>query len=224
MIDPKAPVPEAGRARLFGVFSAVVTDVQDPDGQGRVRVRLPWVDEDDGDSATAWARLATMMAGADRGTWFVPEVDDEVLISFIAGDPRWPVVVGALWNGADGPPEAMNSGNDLRSITTRSGHVLRFDDTSGATKVELLTTGGHTLRLDDAAGGTITLSHTNGATIEIDASGKVSITALSQLSVSAPMVNVDAALSKFSGVVQADTVITNAIVAATYTPGAGNVW
>lgn len=210
--------------RLFGVYTAVVVDVQDPDRQGRVKIKLPWVGEEDGDKATAWARLSTMMAGAQRGSWFIPEPDDEVLVSFMAGDARHPIVLGALWNGQDDPPESMDADNNLRSITSRSGSVLRFDDTQGATRVEVLTAGGHELKLDDAAGGKITLKHSNGATIEVDAAGKVSITALSQLSVSAPLVKVDAPMSQFSGVLQADTVITNAVVSASYTPGAGNVW
>ena len=66
------------RPRLYGVYPALVTDVQDPDAQGRVQVRLPFVEESDGGSALAWARLATLMAGAGRGSWFIPEVDDEV--------------------------------------------------------------------------------------------------------------------------------------------------
>lgn len=210
--------------RLFGVYTAVVVDVQDPDGQGRVKVRLPWVGEEDGRQATAWARLTTFMAGAGRGGWFVPEPEDEVMITFVAGDPRHPVVLGALWNGVDAPPETMDANNNVRSITSRSGSVLRFDDTDGATRVEVLTAGGHELKLDDAAGGKITLKHSNGATIEVDVSGKVSITALSQISMSAPFVQVEAPMSQFSGVVVADTVITNAVISSSYTPGAGNVW
>lgn len=210
--------------RLPGVYPAVVVDVQDPDNQGRVKIRLPWIDEDEGQQATAWARLSTLMAGASRGTFLVPDPDDEVLIAFMAGDPNRPVVVGALWNGQDEPPETMDAENNVRSITSRAGHVLRFDDRDGGEKVEILTAGGHELRLDDASGGTVTVRHSNGATIEIDPSGKVSVTALSQMSVSAPLVEVSAPMSRFSGVVQADTVITNTIVAATYTPGAGNVW
>lgn len=214
--------PSTGR--LFGVYIGVVTDVQDPDGQGRVKIRLPWVGEDDGSQATAWARLATFMAGNDRGSWFVPEPEDEVLVSFVAGDPRHPIVTGALWNGQDAPPEQMDAENNRRTIKSRAGHILRFDDTAGAAKVELLTAGGHRLELDDGAGGIITVRHSNGATIEIDAAGKITVTALTQLAVTAPLVTVDAAMSRFSGVVQADTVITNAVVSASYTPGAGNVW
>lgn len=218
--------------RLFGVYPAVVKDVQDPDGQGRVKVELPLLAAGDASPAQAWARLATMMAGADRGTWFIPEPDDEVLVAFAAGDPSRPVVVGALWNGADAPPETMDSNNNLRSVTSRSGHNLTFDDTTGAEKVVVETQGGHTLTLDDAAGGTVTLEHSNGAKVTIDVSGKVEITANSrvvvnaaaQLSVTAAMVQVDAAMSNFSGVVKCDTLITNAVVSSSYTPGAGNVW
>jgi uncharacterized protein involved in type VI secretion and phage assembly len=218
--------------RLVGVYPALVTDVQDPDGQGRVQVSLPFTNGQEGPAAAAWARLATFMAGADRGSWFVPEVNDEVLVAFLAGDARHPVVIGALWNGVDAPPETMDADNNLRSITSRSGHRLLFDDTAAATKVVLATQGGHRLTLDDAAGGTVTLEHDNGARIRIDGSGTILIQATNRVSVEAPaglnvsaaMVTVDAALSSFSGVVKADTVITNSVVSASYTPGAGNVW
>ena len=232
--DPKGPFFERERHHLFGVYPAIVTSVKDPDNQGRVEVKLPWVAEDDGESAKAWARLSTLMAGKDRGSWFIPEVDDEVLISFVAGDPRWPIVVGALWNGADTPPEQMdgNGDNNVRSLTSRSGHKLTLDDTRGSEVVTVKTQGGHEIKLDDASGGKITITHSGGASIEIDSSGTIKITALSEVKVDAPagmkvtaaQVQVDAALSKFSGVVQADTVITNTVVSATYTPGAGNVW
>ncbi|MFD0449555.1 phage baseplate assembly protein V [Rhodococcus aetherivorans] len=86
------------------MYPATVTDVADPDGQGRVRIRLPWTPDTDRDGYETWARLATLMAGAGRGTWFVPEVDDEVLAAFWAGDPDQPYVIGALWNGQDAPP------------------------------------------------------------------------------------------------------------------------
>lgn len=232
MIPGASSAPAGERPRLYGVYPAIVTDVQDPDSQGRVQIRLPFVGESDGGSALAWARLATLMAGADRGTWFIPEVDDEVLVAFTAGDPRRPVVIGALWNGVDAPPETMSSNNDLRSITSRSGHTLTFDDTAGAEKIEIETQGGHTLTLDDASGGKLTLTHSNGAKIVIDSAGTIEITANVKVKIRAPaglditaaMVTVDAAMSKFSGVVKADAVITNSVVSASYTPGAGNVW
>jgi uncharacterized protein involved in type VI secretion and phage assembly len=231
-LDPGTSVVPFPRARLFGVYPAVVKDVQDPDRQGRVKVELPFLAAEDAAPAQIWARLATMMAGADRGTWFIPEPSDEVLVAFAAGDPSRPVVVGALWNGSDAPPETMDANNNTRSVTSRSGHRLTFDDRAGAEKVVVETQGGHTLTLDDAAGGTVTLEHSNGAKITIDVSGKVEITANSrvvvnaaaQLSITAGMVQVDAAMSNFSGVVKCDTLITNAVISSSYTPGAGNVW
>lgn len=220
------------RQRLYGVYPALVTDVQDPDNQGRVQIKLPFVPDADGGTALAWARLATLMAGNTRGSWFIPDVNDEVLVAFTAGDPRRPVVIGALWNGVDAPPETMDSANNVRSVTSRSGHTLTFDDTAGAEKVEVKTNGGHTLTLDDAAGGTVTLAHSNGATIKIDAAGNIEITANVKIKINAPaglevtaaMVTVNAGMSNFSGVVKADTVITNSVVSASYTPGAGNIW
>ena len=220
------------RQRLYGVYPALVTDVQDPDNQGRVQIKLPFVPDADGGTALAWARLATLMAGNGRGSWFIPDVNDEVLVAFTAGDPRRPVVIGALWNGVDAPPETMDSANNVRSVTSRSGHTLTFDDTAGAEKVEVKTNGGHTLTLDDAAGGTVTLAHSNGATIKIDAAGNIEITANVKIKINAPaglevtaaMVTVNAGMSNFSGVVKADTVITNSVVSASYTPGAGNIW
>lgn len=225
---------EQNHYRLFGVYPALVTNIVDPDNQGRVEIELPWTVEDDSTQARSWARLVTFMAGAERGSWFIPEVEDEVLVAFIAGDPRWPIVTGSLWNGVDAPPETMDSAgeNNLRSITSRSGHTLTFDDTSGAEKIEVVTQGGHVLNLDDGSGGEIVLTHSGGSEIKINSSGTISITALNQVKVDAPagmtvttpMLTVDAPYSKFSGVVKAETVITNAVVSSSYTPGAGNVW
>jgi uncharacterized protein involved in type VI secretion and phage assembly len=227
--DPRQLTAAPGR--LVGVYPALVTDVQDPDGQGRVKVSLPFVNEAEGPAAAAWARLATFMAGAERGSWFIPEVNDEVLVAFLAGDPRHPVVIGSLWNGVDAPPETMDPDNNLRSITSRSGHRLLFDDTAVAEKVVLETQGGHRLELDDSAGGTVTLRHNNGASVTIDAMGKVTVTAVSELAinapagmtVTAPTLRVQAAMAEFSGVVRTGVLITGSVVSPTYTPGVGNL-
>jgi uncharacterized protein involved in type VI secretion and phage assembly len=213
-----------------GVYPATVVDHQDPDGQGRVQVRLPWTPDPGGsDRYEAWARLVTMMAGADRGTWFVPEVGDEVLVAFQAGDPRWPYVVGALWNGHDSPPESIDSNNDIRSITSRAGITVTFDDTDGAVALTLETPMGQRIELADG-GSTITVSDSSGNEVEL-APGGITVTSSGPLSVSAPTATLDvgtlkvtAGLSTFSGVVQVDTLISNAVVSSSYTPGVGNIW
>lgn len=123
---------------LYGVVSAIVTSNDDPDGRGRVKLRFPWLAaEAKGESA--WARVATTMAGKERGTYFLPEVDDEVLVAFEHGDIRFPYVIGALWNAKALPPE-KNDGdkkNNKRTIKSRSGSILRFDDTKDAEKIEI---------------------------------------------------------------------------------------
>ena len=220
----------AERNRLYGVYPAVVSDINDPDGLGRVKVRLPWL-PDDGTGYNVWARIATLMAGNNRGTWFIPDVDDEVLVAFEAGDPRRPYVVGALWNGKDTPPESMDgAGNNfVKSITSRNGVKITLDDQDGQEKLILETPGGQKLTLQDGPG-KVEIKDSNGNSITLDTGGisvvasvKVSVRA-STVEVNASQVTVNAAMSRFSGVVQADTVISNAVISASYSPGAGNIW
>ncbi len=223
---------ETPRQKLFGVYPAIVREVTDEDRQARVKVEFPWVDEREGEASAVWARLATMMAGAGRGTYFVPEPDDEVLVSFMHGDPSQPVVVGALWNGVDAPPEKMDPGgqNDVRSVTSRAGHKITFNDGSDR-KIELRTNGGHRVELSDASS-EVTVEHSNGASVRIDSAGtitvranaKVKVIAPSGATVQAPKVDVNSPISTFSGIVKAETVITNMVISSAYTPGAGNVW
>lgn len=216
---------------FYGVYAGLVTDLADPDGQGRVRVRLPWSPDASGKSYEAWARLAAFMAGNNRGAWFIPDVGDEVLLAFEAGDPRRPYVLGGLWNGRDAPPESMDGGgrNDKKTLRSRNGVIVTLNDESGRESLTLKTPGGQSVTLEDGPG-RIEIKDSNGNTVELASSGvtvtasaKVTVQA-SQVEVSAGMVTVNAGMSKFSGVVQADTIITNSVVSASYTPGAGNIW
>jgi uncharacterized protein involved in type VI secretion and phage assembly len=216
-------------ARWFGVYPALVTDISDPDGQGRVKVSLPWSPDDTG--YEAWARLATMMAGSNRGTWFIPDKDDEVLVGFEGGDPRRPYVLGGLWNGSDSPPESMDGSgqNDKKVICSRNGVKVTLDDTQGSEQLQLETPGGQKLTLKDGPG-TVTIEDSNGNSIKLESSGitvnaasKVTITAATA-EISAATLTVNAGMSKFSGVIQASTVIANSVVSSSYTPGAGNIW
>jgi uncharacterized protein involved in type VI secretion and phage assembly len=223
--------PQGFGGRWYGVFPALVSDIKDPDGQGRVKVLLPWSPDTDGSRYEAWARLATMMGGGNRGSWFIPDVNDEVLVTFEGGDPRRPYVIGGLWNGSDKPPDSMDgSGNNYRKVLrSRNGVKVTLDDTDGQEQLILETPGGQKITMKDGPG-SVEVVDSNGNSIKLESAGvtitasaKVTINA-SQVAVSAGMVTVDAGMSKFSGVVQADTVITNTIIASTYTPGAGNIW
>lgn len=215
----------------YGVFPALVVDIKDPDGQGRVKVALPWSPDSDGQRYEAWARLATMMGGDNRGSWFIPDVNDEVLIAFEAGNPRRPYVVGCLWNGSDKPPAKINKDgkNDKKILRSRNGVKITLDDTKGKEQMILETPGGQKITLKDGPGA-IEIVDSSGNSVKLEtagitvtASAKVTINA-SQVEVSAGMVTVNAGMSKFSGVVQADTVISNSVISASYTPGAGNIW
>jgi uncharacterized protein involved in type VI secretion and phage assembly len=227
---PPEPVND-GVLRWYGVFPALVTDIKDPDNQGRVKVSLPWARDTAGGSYEAWARLATMMGGSNRGTWFVPDVNDEVLVGFEGGDPRRPYVLGGLWNGTDSPPQSMDgSGNNYKKvIRSRNGVKVTLDDTSGTESLILETPGGQKITLKDGPG-SIELADSNGNSIKLDSSG-ITLTTSSQLqanastaTVSAGSVSVSAGMSTFSGAVQANSVISPSIVGTTYTPGAGNIW
>lgn len=228
LLGERAPAGFGGP--FYGVYPGIVREVNDPDGQGRVRVSLPW--SPDGESGyEAWARLAVMMAGANRGTWFVPDVGDEVLVAFAAGDPSQPFVLGALWNGQDAPPASMDGAgrNHLKRIRSRNGVVITLDDEDGRENLVLETPAGQRIELRDGPG-TVVVEDSAGNSVKLESSGitvtasaKITVNA-SAVEVSAGMVTVNAGMSRFSGVVQCDTLITNSVVSASYTPGAGNIW
>jgi len=229
VVDERVPSGLGGR--WYGVYPALVTDISDPDGQGRVKVSLPWSPDTGGGKYEAWARLATMMAGNNRGSWFVPDNNDEVLIAFEAGDTRRPYVIGALWNGSDAPPESMDGGgnNYKKVLKSRNGVTVTLDDQDGQETFIAETPGGQKVTLKDGPG-SVEIVDSNGNSIKLESSGitltasaKVTINA-GQMAISAGMVTVDAGMSKFSGVVQADTVISNTVISSSYTPGAGNIW
>jgi uncharacterized protein involved in type VI secretion and phage assembly len=226
--------PRGYGGRFYGAYPALVLDVVDPDGEGKVHVSLPWSPDANGASGgsyAAWARLATLMAGDNQGSWFVPDVGVEVLLIFLGGDPRKPCVIGALWNGQDAPPQSMDGAgqNNIKKLRSRNGVAVTLDDTQGAEAMTLETPGGNKLVMQDGPG-SITISDSNGNSIKLDASGitlntsaQITMSA-SQAQITSGLVTVNAGLSQFNGVTNHDTVITNSIVSASYTPGAGNVW
>ena len=229
IVDARMPLGLGGH--WYGVFPALVSDIKDPDNQGRVKITLPWSPDTGGARYEVWARLATFMAGNNRGSWFIPDVNDEVLVAFEGGDARRPYVIGALWNGHDNPPDSMDgAGNNYHKVLrSRNGVKITLDDQDGQEKFIVETPGAQKMTLQDGPG-SITIEDSNGNSIKLEAAGvtvtasaKVTINA-STAEVSAGMVTVNAGMSKFSGVVQCDTLISNSVISASYTPGAGNIW
>jgi uncharacterized protein involved in type VI secretion and phage assembly len=216
---------------FYGVYPALVTDVKDPDGQGRVKVKLPWSPDTGSDTFEVWARLTTMMGGKNRGSWFIPDVDDEVLLVFEAGDAHRPYVIGGLWNGRDQPPESMDGGgrNYRKVIQSRNRVKITLDDQDGQEKLILETPGGQKVTLKDGPG-VVEVADSNGNSLKMEAGG-LTIVAAARMTIRAPTIEINGSLitanvptATFSGMVQSQTLISTTVVGTTYTPGAGNIW
>jgi uncharacterized protein involved in type VI secretion and phage assembly len=262
-------------ARVYGVVVGLVIDAHDPDEQGRVKLRFPWLAEEGNESG--WAPVARPMAGKERGYWYVPEIDDEALVAFEHGDVNHPTVLGFLHNGVDRPPSGGvdehvrrlrsvvghdfelddRSGKESVRLSSKNGHRLELHDADGY--VELHTSRGHKLRMEDQPGSVelvtagrtsvklddvpsqITLTTASGVTVTISDAGGVSVTSLTggvtvnsltadvtaatALNLTAPIVNVNAPVATFSGVLMAQTLVASTgVVSPSYTPGAGNIW
>ncbi len=114
----------------FGLHYGVVTDNQDPSNLERIKVKLPWLDAGDTDSAH-WAQLLTPMEGKEFGWYTLPDIDDVVIVLFMAGDIMQPLVLGGIWSKTDESPEPNSDGkNNFRGYRSRTGHRLILDDTA----------------------------------------------------------------------------------------------
>ena len=217
------PIPALGRAHL-----ARVTSVEDPDSLARVQVKLLSCDGVAGQDAPVWARVAVAFAGHDHGAFFIPDVGNEVLVVFVDGDRRFPIVVGSLWNGRNKPSETLGGDKtkiDRWTITGRGGtRIAVFEDT-----VLIETPGGVTMTITDESGGkveiecasnTVTID-SNGVSVQSSASVEVNA---SDVTVTAGSVTVNTGMATFSGTIQCTTLIATSVIGSSYTPGAGNVW
>lgn len=172
LID-SATADRGNDARIYGVAVAEVLNNWDSLGLGRVQLRLPWMPD-----FQPWARVAVLSAGSERGTYFIPQVGEEVLVAFNQGDVREPFVIGSVWNSQDKPPAV--DPQSKRLIRTPAGQEVEFDDTFKS--VAITDANGHKVTLDPdgivlEAGmsrltlgkdGTVTLE---GTTVGIKASG-----------------------------------------------------
>ena len=224
----------------FGVQLGRVVDHRDPDNLSRVKVQLLGPDPDRG--ATVWARVAVPFAGDGRGAFLLPHLDDEVIVTFVAGDSRAAVIIGGVWNGSQAAPETLGNngsdGVDRWTFTGRAGtRIAIVEEQSGSPTISLSTPGGVSAVMTDESGGKITLTAgtdtitLDSAGISIKTTGKVSVEAASdvtvkaaQVKVTAGQVKLDTALVDCSGVVMCQVLQTSSVISKSYTPGAGNVW
>jgi uncharacterized protein involved in type VI secretion and phage assembly len=218
------PVDGAG-PRFFGVYPALVTKLfDDPDRMGRVEVRFPSLGTDGDQDVRAWATLCSPYADGDQGLQIMPEKGSQVVVAFEAGDFRRPYIVGAAWNGTTGLPGDPAEANNIRLLRTRAGSRLEFDDTAGAPKISITTKNGYKMVIDEAAH-EITIAHPNKCTITLTSSGSVDIKGATAVNVKAPELNVTAATSTFSGIVNCTTLNASiGITSPLYSTGVGNLW
>jgi uncharacterized protein involved in type VI secretion and phage assembly len=177
--DAAAP-PER---RIYGLAIGQVLDNVDTTGGARVQLSLPWLP-----GFEPWARVAVPLAGDDRGTFMIPQVDDEVLVGFEHGDVRQPYVVGSLWNGQDRPPATGPTDPSSKIVVrTRGGHEIELDDT--AQSVTITTATDQTVTLEP---GKIELATANEtATLTLDTAGKITLEGSVSLTLKAPTVSIE---------------------------------
>ncbi len=195
LTSPKGNTARSDTDRVYGVVVGIVKDINDPKNLGRVRVDFPWLadaadevtdpDKKKDKAYSYWARIATLMAGNNRGTYFIPEVGDEVLVAFEHGYINRPMIIGSLWNRDDQPPEKMDSAakNDVRSVHSRSGHKIIFNDSEDNPSITIVDqTGENSIFVDSKKKAMVIkvkgdLSIEVGGNISIKATGKIDIKA-----------------------------------------------
>jgi uncharacterized protein involved in type VI secretion and phage assembly len=164
------------KKRLPGVVVGVVSNNNDPTASGRIRVKFPWLSDND---ESAWAPMATPMTGNGRGFQYIPEIDDEVLVAFEHGDIDHPYVIGCLWNGVDTPPlspgdaVAGNGAVNKRIIKSRSGHIVLLDDTQGSESITIQDKNGNQI-LFNSSDNSMKITVQGDLTIEAQGSIKIS--------------------------------------------------
>ncbi|MEM7796468.1 MAG: VgrG-related protein, partial [Cyanobacteria bacterium P01_C01_bin.118] len=194
-LTPASPL-KPGQTLLVGI----VTDNEDPDDLGRVKVKFPTLTEDHNSN---WARVVSMGAGNSRGFDCLPEIDDEVLVAFEHGDIHRPYILGGVWNGEDAPPNPVSKNVQdgkvrLRTIQTRTGHKIQFVEEDQDTKagVYVETKGGHKLQLNDSEqfmelitkGGHRICLNDKSKSIVMDSKGTIDIKAVGNITVNGSMI------------------------------------
>ena len=215
-----------------GASLAIVLSVQDPDNQNRIQVRIPGLAGIDGQDGAVWARVVAPFTEDGRGGTFLPNVGDEVLIVFLSGDPRSPVVLGGLWKGPSAPPETSASssiGFDQLAVTGKAGTKIALVEDSAGVTIQFSAAGQPPGSAPPPGGGPTGsvrgLIRIDSSGIAIDApAAKIQIKAAASVNIVEPQLSVNAAMATFSGIVQCQVLQATTVVAETVTQGAGGTW
>jgi uncharacterized protein involved in type VI secretion and phage assembly len=203
MMDLLQPV-EAKPALMTGLVPALVTNNKDPENLGRVKVKYPWLPENNGaEIESGWVRVVALGAGNMTGFFWLPEVNDEVMIAFEHGDINRPYLLGGVWNSRDKSPEtsdnavAGDGSVKLRTIQTRGGHIFRFTDDQSGSKIELIDSKQGTKIILDAQQENLTIETGNeishkGKTIKMKGDSGVTVESGSSLTIKGSSISIEA--------------------------------
>ena len=206
-LDIAYPTYQSKGAPATQLQSAVVVDNNDPDQLGRIKVKFHWLEGEE----TPWVRVLTPHAGADYGSYVIPEIDDEVLVGYEFGSPNYPIVLGSLYN-SDAPPQAdaVNPENEVKQFLTKGGNLIKITDTSGEEEIAISTKGGDNKLVLNMSGPSITIESKGdisikGANVTVEADQEITIKSGSNANFEA---GANAAL-KASGTLDAEGAMTN---------------
>jgi len=191
LIDTAARVDAPDDRRIFGVAPAQVINNLDETNMGRVQLRLPWIP-----GFEPWARVSVPMAGDSSGTYFIPQVGDEVLVAFNQGDVREPFVIGSLWNGEDNPPtQDPTAPVNTRMIHTPSGHEIAFNEDTGSISITSSTQQKITIDPDK-----IELTTADGtAVLTLETEGNISMQSTVRIDLQAPTISIQGDVLEVTG-------------------------
>lgn len=191
LVESAAAAPGHRERRIFGIAIGQVVDNVDSTNRARVQIRLPWLPGFD-----PWARVATLMAGSGSGSYFMPQVGDEVVVAFNHGDVREPYILGSVWNGQDRPPSrAGGDARDRRILRTPAGHEVVFDD--GAGSITITSSNAHRITL--GASSIVVEAAGSAATLTLESGGKASLEATTSIELRAPKVSVNGKVVELTG-------------------------
>lgn len=153
----------------YGVFTGIVEDNEDPAHEGRVKIRIPWLDDA---TITDWCRVMQPYAGKNYGSVWIPETKTEVLVALWHGDMNEFIVLGGVYNGKDKPPVYKDkTKQDVKMFRTKAGHQIRLDDSAESMGIDVMTLGGNEVFLDDKQE-KITISTPLGQEVVLDDKNK----------------------------------------------------